>query len=151
MLRWAHTMLRQPLIVKNNVRNLTSELISKFGTDEQKTQFFNTSPVIYNILSIIHNLATVFSQLKKNLNQHQYFWMRDKVSYAFSFKLFAKIYLFSSLALGKNIFWDYRWKMKQNVKPSPWKVKLVVLKAPVLLQFLCFEFTFLHLHTKGQK
>lgn len=60
-------MLRQPIIVKSNARNLTSVLLSKFGTDEQQTQFFNTSPAIYNILSIIHNrnLATVFSQLKK--------------------------------------------------------------------------------------
>lgn len=45
-----------------------SELLTKFGTDEQHTQFFNISPVIYNILNLIHNrnLDTVFSQLKKN-------------------------------------------------------------------------------------
>lgn len=60
-------MLRQPIIVKSNARNLTSEFLSKFGTDEQQIQFFDISPVIYNILSTIHNrnLATVFSQLKE--------------------------------------------------------------------------------------
>lgn len=68
--------------------------------------------------------------------------MREKVLYAFSFKLFAIISLFSSLSLEKNIVWDYRWEIKQDVKPSSWIVKLVVLKASVSLQFLYFEFTF---------
>lgn len=69
--------------------------------------------------------------------------MRDEVSYAFSFKLFAKIYLFSSLSPEKNVLWDYRWEMKQNVKPSPLIVKLVVLKNFCIAAVsLFFEFTF---------
>lgn len=45
-------MLRQPLLIKSSARNLSWEILSTFGTDEQQTQtkpVFQDKSVIYDI------------------------------------------------------------------------------------------------------